>query len=353
MKKDRFHEIMAEINNDKLEQEGQNQNSHIMVVDGLNMFIRVFSAIPSLNDDGDHIGGVVGFLRSLAAVIRQHKPTRCIVVFDGKGGSARRRKIYSDYKANRAVKTRLNRHEEFDNLEDEQASMRRQFNRMIEYLNLLPLSVMAIDNIEADDAIAYIANEIYTKDSQKVTIVSTDRDFLQLVNNRIQVWSPVKKKLYTPEQVSEETDIHYDNYLLYRTFTGDKSDNIPGIDGVGLKTLIKNYPMIGTQKVSLDEIKEYTADQVANSKLKIFSKVQEGIDSGVLDRNYQLMQLQEVDISGHAKMLILDKTREQVTRTNILEFKKLFMLDKLYTAIKDVDSWLLNSFNTLNAYASI
>ena len=353
MKKDRFQEILAEINNEKLEQEGQNQNSHIMVVDGLNMFIRVFSAIPSLNDDGDHIGGVVGFLRSLAAVIRQHKPTRCIVVFDGKGGSARRRKIYPDYKANRAVKTRLNRHEEFDNIEDEQASMRRQFSRMIEYLNLLPLTVMAVDNIEADDAIAYIANEIYTKASQKVTIVSTDRDFLQLVNNRIQVWSPVKKKLYTPEVVVQETDIHCDNYLLYRTFSGDKSDNIPGVDGVGLKTLIKNYPMLQTQKMSLDEIKEYTADQVNNSKLKIYQKVQAGIDSGILDRNYRLMQLQEVDISGSAKMLILDKTRETVHRTNILEFKKLFMLDKLYTSIKDVDSWMLNSFNSLNAYASI
>lgn len=349
----RYKQILNQINEERVDQLGQDRNSHIMVIDGLNLFIRVFSAIPSLNDDGDHIGGVVGFMRSLAAVIRMHKPTRCVVVFDGKGGSVKRRKIYSDYKANRAVRTRLNRHDEFEDLEDEQASMRRQFNRMIEYLNLLPVNIMAIDNIEADDAMAYIANEIYTKDSQKVTIVSTDRDFLQLVNHRIQVWSPVKKKMYTSETLADEVGMHHKNYLMYRMFSGDKSDNIPGVDGVGLKTLIKNYPMLLNQPVSLDEMKEYTADRVADSKLKIYQKVQSGIDSGVLDRNHQLMQLQEVDISGNAKMLILDKTHETTHRTNILEFKKMFMVDKLYTSIKDVDTWLLNSFNSLNAYASI
>ena len=349
----RYKQILNQINEERVDQSGQDRNSHIMVIDGLNLFIRVFSAIPSLNDDGDHIGGTVGFLRSLAASIRRFKPTRCIVVFDGKGGSVRRRKIYSDYKANRAVKTRLNRHDEFEDLEDEQASMRRQFNRMIEYLNLLPLNIMAVDNIEADDAMAYIANEIYTKESQKVTIVSTDRDFLQLINNRIQVWSPVKKKMYTPETLAEEYGIHHKNYLMYRVFSGDKSDNIPGINGVGLKTLIKNYPMFTNNPVSINEIKDYTATRVADSKLKIFEKVQSGIDSGILDRNHQLMQLQEVDISGNAKMLILDKTHETTSRTNILEFKKMFMVDKLYTSIKDVDSWLLNSFNPLNAYASI
>ncbi len=251
----RYKQILNQINEERVEQEGQDRNSHIMVIDGLNLFIRVFSAIPSLNDDGDHIGGVVGFMRSLAAVIRMHKPTRCVVVFDGKGGSVKRRKIYSDYKANRAVRTRLNRHDEFEDLEDEQASMRRQFNRMIEYLNLLPVNIMAIDNIEADDAMAYIANEIYTKDSQKVTIVSTDRDFLQLVNHRIQVWSPVKKKMYTSETLADEVGMHHKNYLMYRMFSGDKSDNIPGVDGVGLKTLIKNYPMLLNEPVSLDEMK--------------------------------------------------------------------------------------------------
>lgn len=348
----RFRELLSQINKDREDQVGRNRDSHIMIIDGLNLFIRVFSAIPSLNDDGDHVGGVVGFLRSLGSVIRQHKPTRCIVVFDGKGGSARRKKIYADYKANRAVKTRLNRHEEFADIESEQDSMRHQFQRIIEYLNQLPVTLMAIDNIEADDTIAYISKQILNSASQKITIVSTDRDFLQLVDNRIHVWSPVKKKLYTPDTIREEFGFDPSNYLLYRMFTGDASDNITGVPGVALKTLIKNYPAIVHKHLDIDDIKQYTADQLATSKSKLYPKIQESITQGILDRNFSLMQLYDVDIPGNAKMLILDKTREEASRLNVLEFKKMFMQDKLYTTIKDVDTWLMNNFNTINAFTA-
>jgi 5'-3' exonuclease len=93
-------------------------------------------------------------------------------------------------------------------------SMKRQYGRMIQYLQCLPITTLAIDNIEADDAIAYIANEVFTEQENKATIVSTDRDFLQLVNNRISVWSPIKKKMYTPSVMREEFGIDAKNYLL-------------------------------------------------------------------------------------------------------------------------------------------
>jgi 5'-3' exonuclease len=67
----------------------------------LNTFIRSFGATPAYNEDGDHIGGITGFLYSVGKVVRDLKPTRCIIVFDGRGGSAKRKKIYSNYKANR------------------------------------------------------------------------------------------------------------------------------------------------------------------------------------------------------------------------------------------------------------
>ena len=73
-------------------------NDSVMLIDGMNLFIRVFSAIPTTNDDGIHIGGIVGFLRSLAFNINMIRPTRAIIVFDGKGGSNRRRKIFPQYK---------------------------------------------------------------------------------------------------------------------------------------------------------------------------------------------------------------------------------------------------------------
>ena len=215
--------------NRSVSNEAIHSDDRVLIVDGLNTYIRVFSAVPALNDDGDHVGGVVGFLRSIAALVRQFKPTRCVLVFDGKGGSARRKKVFSNYKANRAVKTKFNRHEEFANIEDEQASMKAQFSRMVEYLQTLPVTLISIDHVEADDVIAYLAQETFAK-SERVIISSTDRDFLQLISDRVQVWSPVKKKLYDKRSLQEEYLVHPNNYLTYRTVIGDKSDNIPGVN---------------------------------------------------------------------------------------------------------------------------
>lgn len=347
--KQKYLELLKQVTDEHEQGKSDTRDSRVVVFDGLNTFIRVFSAVPALNDDGEHIGGVAGFLRSVASVIRQLKPTRCIIVFDGKGGSAKRKKMYSEYKGNRAVKTQFNRYQEFANLEDESESMKRQFGRVIEYLGQLPVTTIAIDHVEADDIIAYIANEMYTDDDHKVTIVSTDRDFLQLVNNRISVWSPVKKILYTPTVMHDEIGLPAHNYLLYRAITGDKSDNIPGLKGIGLKTLLKHFPIIQeTTEITIDDIIEF-ANNVQKKHL-----VHEAIirEHAQLRLNYDLMQLKQVDISGQAKLLALDILRTPVQRTNVYEFKKMFMLDKMYTTIKDVDTWL-TAFNTLNAHTSI
>ena len=101
--KGRFFDILKEVEREHEQGTGSSKDSHLMIIDGLNTFIRVFSAVPALNDDGDHIGGVTGFLRSIAANIRQHKPTRCVIVFDGKGGSRRRKDLFPEYKANPIV----------------------------------------------------------------------------------------------------------------------------------------------------------------------------------------------------------------------------------------------------------
>ena len=230
--------------------------------------------------------------------------------------------------------------------------MRKQFGRLVEYLNCLPVTMLAVDNIEADDAIAYIANEVYTEPEQKVQIVSTDRDFLQLVNNRISVWSPIKKKMYTPELMQEEFGINASNYLLYRTFLGDKSDNIPGIKGVALKSLKKFFPMITENRhIPVDEIIDHARDGADDGRYKIYKSVVESKDQ--VDLNHNLMQLKEVDIAGSLKMMIHDKVTGPVDKLNSFEFKKMFMRDKMYTVIKDLDTWLATSFNTLNAYTSI
>ena len=346
----RYLNILREVEKEHEQGTGSSKDSHLLIIDGLNTFIRVFSAVPALNDDGQHIGGVTGFLRSVAAVIRRLKPTRCVIVFDGKGGSKRRKELFPEYKANRANKTAFNRYQEFASLEDEQDSMKRQFGRMIQYLNCLPVTTLSIDNVEADDIMAYIANEIYTKDENRVTICSTDRDFLQLVNNRISVWSPIKKKMYTPSVMQEEFGFSSKNYLLYRSFIGDKSDNIPGLKGVGPKSLIKYFPMFTEDReLSVQEIVEYANN--VDKKYKVHELVSNNKE--LLDLNYRLMQLKEVDINGGAKMLTLNKVQGDIDKLNTYEFKKMFMADKMYTVIKDLDSWLNSSFNSLNAYASL
>ena len=88
----------------------ENPNDKILIIDGLNTFIRVFSIYPTQNDDGIHIGGIVGFLKSLGHAIRTISPTRCIIVFDGKGGSSRRRKMFPGYKNNRKPTIQRNQH---------------------------------------------------------------------------------------------------------------------------------------------------------------------------------------------------------------------------------------------------
>ena len=255
MTNQRYISILDEIKKSGGDLDIGKPNDSVMLIDGMNLFIRVFSAIPTTNDDGIHIGGIVGFLRSLAFNINMIRPTRTIIVFDGKGGSNRRRKIFPEYKMGRKMSYRLNRAHDFLTREEEQKMMIRQLNRVVEYLECLPISVMNMEQTEADDVIGYLSKHIY-KDN-KTTIVSTDKDFLQLVDETTRVYSPTKKKMYDEAKVFEEYGIHPKNFLLFRMFDGDKSDGIPGVNGIGKKTLIKLFPFMATeQQYTLDDITE-------------------------------------------------------------------------------------------------
>ena len=127
------------------------RDDHILVVDGLNQFIRAWVAVPTLSSNGEHVGGVSGFLSSLGYAIKLLRPTRVIVVFDGKGGSERRRKLYKD---GRKVMKRLNRaYEDMSDGNTEQKSVVEQMGKLVSFLQELPVSIVSIDYIEADDTI--------------------------------------------------------------------------------------------------------------------------------------------------------------------------------------------------------
>jgi len=161
------------------------RNDRVLIVDGLNTFIRAYSSSPALNANGEHVGGVSGFLLSVGHAIKTVDPTRVVVVFDGKNGSAKRRQLYPGYKATRKVKIRLNRAEVVDK-EDNQL---QQLWRLIDYLEALPITVITLDDSEADDVIAYIANEYLADKDSHTFIMSSDKDFLQLVRSNVHVWS--------------------------------------------------------------------------------------------------------------------------------------------------------------------
>ena len=313
--------------------DGGEPNDKVLIIDGLNTFIRVFSVIPTTNDDGIHIGGIVGFLRSIGYTINMIRPTRTIIVFDGKGGSNRRRKIYPKYKQKRRTKYRVNRSNDFSSQADEKQNMIMQIQRVVEYLDTLPITVLSYDNIEADDTIGYLCRQVLT-DSQ-ITIMSTDKDFLQLANGRIKIWSPTKKKMYDEDAVLNEYGISSHNLIWYRVLDGDKSDNISGVRGLGLKTIQKKLPFLSENRiVEMDEVLKELPDH-----------------KDTIELNYKLMQLSDVDISGSTKTKIIERVNEPINRLIKFKFEKMFLEDKLFTALPNVTSWLATNFNQLNHYA--
>lgn len=339
--KNRYAKILNEIELEKQNQDSLTRDDKVLIVDGMNLFIRTFSAIPTLNEEGKHVGGLSGFLLSLASTIRMVNPTRVIVVFDGKGGSYRRRQIYSNYKERRAITTRLNRIVGFDGIIDENASIKYQLFRVYNYLQNLPITTISIDQIEADDVIAYLSS--YFKN--KVIILSNDKDFLQLVSDRVNVYLPTKKKMYTPESLFDETGIWCENYIIYKALLGDKSDNIEGIRGIGEKTIHKNFPILSEKrKIDLDMFSEFC--KLYDGKLKSLNHLKDNLN--LLERNYNIMQLHDVDISQSHKSNIRNLVDGEIDGIKLGELNKLYIQDKLHSVIPNWDNWLNKNFTSLN-----
>ena len=242
--KDLLNNIQEDTNSEAL-----HLNSRVLLVDSMNTFMRSFAVINSMNTQGTHVGGMIGFLRSLAYVVNLIQPTRVICVFDGEGNTTNRKNLYSDYKSNRKLK-RITNWSSFDDLADESASMSQQMLRLIDYLHQLPVNIITRDKLEADDIIGYLAPKF-----DQAVIMSADQDFLQLCSDSVQVYSPIKKKFYGPKEVYDEYGLWPQNFINYKVLMGDTSDNLPGVKGLGPKKLYKLFPeLTGDKTVTLDEI---------------------------------------------------------------------------------------------------
>ena len=336
-------ETILDLLNNVQKDDTSNPNSRVLIIDGLNLYLRTFAVNGMLNDRGVPIGGMMGFLKSLAYAIRETNPTRLIVTYDGAGGSQRRRKLHPNYKGNRKPGKRITRWDAFKNVEEEKQAMKIQFSRLLEYLDTLPINVISIDRIEADDTIAYITNNLL---KDEVIIMSADQDFLQLVNKRVTVWSPIKKIFYTPEKVLEDYGVPAHNFLMYKVLMGDKSDNILGVKGLGPKKLPKIVPDIITERVlDLDSIVQEALEGEEPMHERIVASEHQ------LEINEKLMDLKNPPISGELKKQIRMLMNEPINLLSRNSFTTMYHDDCMGNALKIPDTWLTQHFVRLNSYA--
>jgi len=341
-----YKNILNEVNEEHKTNHLRERNSRVMVIDGLNTFIRSWTTNPTMNEDGDHTGGVVGSLKSIGYQIREFNPTRCIVTFDGKGGSKSRKKIYENYKAGRENRRfRVNRqYGELMTEEQEQLSMRQQFVWLNDILDYLPVQTMIYDGIEADDTIAYLTNHTQDNLDGEVVIVSTDKDFLQLVSEKVKVFSPTKKKLYDRQMVFDEYGIWPKNLLLYRTLDGDKSDNIPGIRGCGIKTLLKRFPELSEDKLITHE-EFFQLCEEKKGKIKLYDDILNAKDQLLM--NKRLMELDQPHIPTNQKLKILDRFNEDDIEFKKLDFLRVGQKYKILQNWRDINDWLHSTFQNI------
>lgn len=323
---------------EKQKPENLHKNSKVLLVDSLNTFLRSFAAIRHINPSGNHIGGLAGFLKSVGSVIKHLEPTRVILVFDGQGGSTNKRYLYPDYKSNRHI-TKITNWDAFETQEEESEAITTQILRLVDYLKCLPVDLVSIDKIEADDVIGYLSQKF----PEKVTIYSTDQDYLQLVSDKISIFSPVKKTIYYPDQVMKEYGIPPHNFLTHKIVVGDQGDNVPGVKGIKIKTLIKLFPELKGEKIELNELLESCVGKGGKYQ-DIYNFRHQ------LSINKQLMDLVEPNIPDE------DRVRLDWLVTNPRSvydpscFLKLYQEDQIGKSILNPQVWLSETFAKLKDF---
>ena len=271
----------------------------VLVIDALNMFLRAFIVDPSLSQHGQPIGGIKGSIKILQKLVRITKPNEIVICWDGPNGSQKRKTLNSGYKEGRKP-LRLNR--SVHNLTENEEIQNKVWQQMqvIEYFNQMPIIQLILERVEADDIISYVCNSRHYDGWQKV-IVSNDKDFLQLCDDETVVYRPTTDKIETKKTVIESLGIHPTNMALARAMDGDASNNLPGVNRVGMKTIATKLPFMKEERsVTIDELIEYCEN--TESKLKVFKTIAES--RKLIEHNYDMMQLYSPLISVQGKQTI-------------------------------------------------
>ena len=269
------------------------KTDHFYLIDGSGYIFRAYYALPPLTrkSDGLPVGAVSGFCSMLFKLLEDsksnenlQKPTHFAVIFD----SARktfRNEIYSDYKANRS--------EAPDDLAPQFEYIRK---------SVLAFNLPSVDlpNYEADDLIATYTEQILAKGA-KVTIVSSDKDLMQLYRKDVRLFDPMKNKFITPEDIMNKFGVEPKKVIDVQSLAGDSSDNIPGVPGIGVKTAAELINQYGTLEKLLDNAHEIKQNKrretlIENKDKAIISKkLVTLMKDAPAQRKIEEFQLKEID----------------------------------------------------------
>jgi DNA polymerase-1 len=294
----------------------------VLIIDALNMFLRAFIVDPSLSHHGQPIGGIKGSIKILQKLVRMTKPNEIVICWDGPNGSQKRKTMNSSYKAGRKP-LRLNR--SVHNLTENEELQNKVWQQMrtMDYLNQMPIIQLVLERVEADDIISYVCSSHHYAGWQKV-IVSNDKDFLQLCDEETVVYRPTTDKIETKNTVLESMGVHPTNMALARAMDGDASDNLPGVNRVGMKTIASKLPFMKEGRdITIDELVEYCEN--IDSKLKVYKNIAESKE--LIQHNYDMMQLYSPLISIQGKQTISHALENFECNFNKTELLKLMMKD--------------------------
>ena len=252
------------------------KDNFLILIDGTAYLYRAFHALPPLtNKQGENTGAIHGFLKALFKIIEDFAPEHVGLVFDAKGKNFRH-DIYSDYKANRSK------------MPDE---LSEQIPKLYEILELLGYPPIIIDGVEADDVIGTLSKQF--RKTKVVRIFSGDKDFAQLVNSSVAIINPITLETMDEVAVKKKFGIDAKHIIDYLALVGDKSDNIPGLPGVGSKTasrLINQYGsvenIIKNKNLISGKVGETLNENIDQLKLsKILATIKEDLDLNINLKN--------------------------------------------------------------------
>ena len=302
---------------------------NLFLIDGSGFIFRAFYAIPLLtNSQGIPINAVYGYCNMILNIYEKFKPEQMIVVFDTKKKTFRS-DIYKEYKSNRT---------------DPPEELIPQFSIIRDATDALQIPRVEMDGYEADDIIA-----TYTKQAEErgvsVTIISSDKDLMQLVNKNTKMYDSMKDKFIGVKEVKEKFGVEPSKIIDVQALAGDRIDNIPGVSGIGVKTaaeLINNFNSLENVLAKVNEIKQPKRRQILIDEkdkaliskklvtLKCNVDIKKKYDSNLFQGINQKTALKFFEKHGF-KNLILRFTRKKNDSTNqsLKKKQKYFVIQSL------------------------